>query len=101
MTDVPIALAQYLRIPVEAILDTQRLKEDLGLDSLDLVTIVLKLEDLEPYHGEFPVGLLENTRTVSDLVALHRDWSDRDTLEQIIRVSLTDVVIVDDRPVMS
>lgn len=101
MTDVHIALARYLRIPLEAIEDTQRLKQDLGLDALDLVTIVLRLEALEPQHGEFPVGLLEHAETVADLVVIHRDWqeddwSQRDTLEQITRVSLSDVIFVDE-----
>lgn len=97
MNDVYEALACYLRIPIEVIRDDQRLHHDLGLDAIDLVTIVLRLEDLEPWHGEFPVLLLEHTSTVGDLVALHRDWSDRDTIEVIERVSPSDP-IVGERP---
>lgn len=45
-----------------------RLVEDLGLDSLDLVAVVLKLED----QLQVPIGVQEikNFRVVSDLAAL-------------------------------
>ena len=93
MSDVHAALAHYLRVPIEAIADDQRLHTDLGLDPLDLVTIVLRLEDLEPWHGEFPVTRLEDVVTVSDLALLHESWCDRDTIEIFERVSLSDVVM--------
>lgn len=69
---------------------TISVRADLGLDALDLVTIVLRLEDLEPWHGEFPVTRLESVVTVEDLVLLHESWCERDTIEMVERVSLSD-----------
>jgi acyl carrier protein len=66
------SLAQHLGIEREEIDETQSLEEGLGLDPLDLVLIVLRLEELG--EVEFPVGDLAGVATVADLTARVRDW---------------------------
>jgi acyl carrier protein len=78
MTDVNlevvrIALALHLSISPGAVELEHRLEADLGLDPLDLVLVVLRLEEIE--HAEFPVADLESVATVADLVGLVRAWS--------------------------
>jgi acyl carrier protein len=73
---VRLALALHLSIdPVEIELE-HRLDEDLGLDPLDLVLVVLRLEEIE--EAEFPVADLETVTTVADLVSVVRAWSNGD-----------------------
>jgi acyl carrier protein len=50
----------------------QRLDEDLGLDPLDVILIVIRLE--EQAGVEFPVGSLDRVRTVRDLADAIRMW---------------------------
>jgi acyl carrier protein len=75
--------ATHLRIDQASIAEANRFDE-LGVDALDLVLLVLRLEDLDPGHRDFPVDLLEEARTVGDFVALVSLWlhederSDRD-----------------------
>ena len=70
---VRFALALHLEIVPAAIVESDSLTEDLGLDPLDLVLIVLRLEELA--EAEFPVASLEHAHTVADLVALVREWA--------------------------
>lgn len=69
---VRFALAFHLEIDIAEVHLAQRLEEDLGLDPLDLVLVVLRLEELGDI--EFPVADLEGIRTVSDLVDVVRAW---------------------------
>jgi acyl carrier protein len=72
-------LASRLRIDAMSIRDTDRF-DDLGLDPLDLVLVVLKLDHLDRGDGEFPLFALEHASTVGDLVDLVELWLQRDTM---------------------
>jgi len=74
MEIVCFALALHLEVDPNEILETQHLEDDLGLDPLDLVLVVLRLEELG--EGEFPVGDLETVFTVKDLADVVRVWHD-------------------------
>jgi acyl carrier protein len=66
-----------LRIDDARIKDAHRFDE-MGMDPLDLVIVVLRLEGLDPGKGEFPVAVLDGVTTVGDLVALVDLWLQRD-----------------------
>jgi|HubBroStandDraft_5_1064220.scaffolds.fasta_scaffold255827_1 acyl carrier protein len=66
-------LAVQLQTSDEAIEDAQGL-DDLGLDPLDLVLFVLRLEEWAGGHDEFPLLGLDHAETVADLVALVDLW---------------------------
>lgn len=66
-------LALRLETNDEAIEDAQSLDE-LGLDPLDLVLFVLRLEELAGGNDEFPLLGLDRAETVGDLVALVDVW---------------------------
>ncbi|MBX3264256.1 MAG: hypothetical protein KIS78_28155 [Labilithrix sp.] len=70
---VCFALALHLGIDPDEVDPSHRLDEDLGLDPLDLVLVVLRLEELGDV--EFPVADLEGLRTVDDLVDVVRRWA--------------------------
>lgn len=69
---VCFALALHLDIDPFAVSESLLLDEELGLDPLDLVLVVLRLEELG--DGEFPVADLEGIRTVGDLAKVVRSW---------------------------
>src|SRR5271168_5258509 len=69
-------LASHLKVEEASIADPVPL-EELGLDPLDLVLVVVRLEDLDRGAGDFPVAALEHTRTVGDLVTLVELWWQR------------------------
>jgi acyl carrier protein len=71
-------LASYLQID-ETSIDDRQTFDTLGLEPLDLVFVVLRLEDLDRGDGEFPLEALERAKTVGDLVLLVEIWSQRDT----------------------
>jgi acyl carrier protein len=77
---VRFALALHLSVDPDRIEPDHRLEADLGLEPLDLVLVVLRLEEIE--EAEFPVADLESVTTVADLVAVVRGWSSlgRETL---------------------
>ncbi len=77
-TLVRSVLAAHLEIAPSSLADSDRF-EDLGLDDLDLVLVVLRIEDLDRCEacGEFPIEALESARTVADLVALVDVWLSR------------------------
>ncbi len=77
---VRFALALHLEAEPYEIEEHQRLEEDLGLDPLDLVLVVLRLEELG--EVEFPVADLEGIRTVGDLVAVVRRWCGEEDEEE-------------------
>jgi len=71
---VCFALALHLEVDPSEIHERQHLEDDLGLDPLDLVLVVLRLEEIG--EGEFPVGDLEAVFTVKDLADVVRTWSE-------------------------
>jgi acyl carrier protein len=71
---VHAAVAMHVGLDAHAIEPSQRLSHDLGLDAFDLVLVALRLEELEPSRGEFPMEELVSIRTVRDLTALHEAW---------------------------
>src|ERR1051326_5655369 len=77
---VRFALALHLEVVPDVIALDHRLNEDLGLDPLDLVLVVLRLEELA--EAEFPVADLEHASTVADLVALVTRWASGDRDER-------------------
>jgi hypothetical protein len=76
-------LASHLRIDDALIKDAYRFDE-MGLDPLDLVLVVLRLEGLDHGKGDFPVAALDRATTVGDLVALVDQWLQRDTASRSI-----------------
>ena len=74
MEIVCFALALHLEVDPAEIHEAQNLEADLGLDPLDLVLVVLRLEEIG--EGEFPVGDLEDVYTVKDLADVVRSWND-------------------------
>jgi acyl carrier protein len=79
-------VASHLEVEVESIDDADGLDE-LGLDPLDLVLVVLKIEDLCGGDGDFPLAELSKARTVADFVALVDSWLQEDTAPYRIAVS--------------
>jgi acyl carrier protein len=75
-------VATQLQIDRAWIEDVQSFDE-LGLDQLDLVLVVIRLEDLNPGEGEFPLKELADATTVGDLVALVDVWLERDVSSSI------------------
>lgn len=67
------ALAQQLLVDPAQIRTDQRLREDLGLDSLDLTVIALRLE--RSLRREFPLAVLELVVSVQDLVRFVHAWA--------------------------
>lgn len=74
MEIVCFALALHLEVDPNEIHESQNLEDDLGLDPLDLVLVVLRLEEIG--EGEFPVGDLEGVFTVKDLADVVRTWNE-------------------------
>lgn len=70
---VRLALALHLDLEPDTITIAARLEDDLGLDALDLVLVLLRLEELG--EAELPVADLENAETVADLVDLVDAWA--------------------------
>ena len=71
-------LATQLQRDSVTIRDADRL-DDLGVDALDLVFFILRLEDLDRGAGDFPLDVLTYAKTVGDLVALVDLWLDPTT----------------------
>ncbi len=69
---VEAAIARHMGRNGTTVHAAQRLDEDLGLDPLDLILIVIRLEDQAGV--EFPVGSLDQVRTVRDLADAIRLW---------------------------
>lgn len=70
---VRFALALHLRIDPDEVQVEHRLKADLSLETLDLVLVALRLEELDETN-EFPVAELAWCQTVGDLVAVVGAW---------------------------
>jgi hypothetical protein len=76
-TLVYAALAPLLPTERTPIDDTVLL-EELELDPLDLALLAIKLEELEPENGAFPLNALTRAKSVGDLVEIVDDWSHTD-----------------------
>lgn len=63
------ALASHLDVPAAAIGAAQHLARDLGVDAVDLVLVLLRLDERGAL-SDFPLARLEEVRTVADLAAL-------------------------------
>jgi acyl carrier protein len=59
-------LRKKRHIPTLILTPRTRLQEDIGLDSIDLVELVINLE--HRFHIEIPDPELENLRTVQDVL---------------------------------
>ena len=69
---VRVALALHLDVDVGRISSETHLERDLGMDPLDLVLVVLRLEEVE--EMEFPIAELEGVETVGGLASMVRAW---------------------------
>jgi hypothetical protein len=63
-------LGQYLGFEPDAILSTQRLREDLDMKTVDIALVLLRLEDIARAH--FPQASTQLVVTVSDMTELFR-----------------------------
>ena len=70
-------LASHLGVD-EASIENAETLDALGLDPLDLVLVVIRLEDLGG-EGDFPMAALAHAMTVADLVDLVDVWLKRET----------------------
>jgi acyl carrier protein len=68
LTSVRTVLADELGLPAEEITPAANLREDLGMDSLDLVELVTSLE--EQVGQRVPREQLEGVHTIDDVVDL-------------------------------
>jgi acyl carrier protein len=75
-------LATRSQVDKACIADTTRFDE-LGLDLLDVVLVVLRLEHFDRGDGDFPFAALEHATTVGDLVALVELWLQQDTVPDV------------------
>ena len=73
------AIASQRRIDDASVADAHTF-EELGIDPLDLVLDVLRLEDLDRGQGDFPLTALADARTVGDLVLLVDLWLQQGTM---------------------
>jgi hypothetical protein len=76
-------IASYLHLDAALVSDKNPI-DALGLEPLDLILLVLRLEDKNPLAGEFPIGALSHAKTIGDLVALVHSWTEADG--QVTRV---------------
>ena len=65
--EVRAILAEQLDIDAKNIELSSNLQTDLGADSLDAIDIVMSIEDA--YSIEVPDSLIENMKTVDDIVS--------------------------------
>ncbi|MBL8608165.1 MAG: hypothetical protein JNL38_12645 [Myxococcales bacterium] len=69
---VAVALAMHLDRDAADIRPHLELERDLGLDPLDLVLVVLRLEEIA--GADLPLVELDGLRTVADLERVVRSW---------------------------
>src|SRR5262249_19205496 len=72
---VRLALAEYLDLKPTAIAAEAELGRDLGLEPLDLVLIVFRLEEFADADAEFSIADLEGVVTVADFEKIVRAWA--------------------------
>lgn len=71
---VRLAVALHLEAPLDSIRSEDHLEHDLGLDPLDLVLVVLRLDEL--VGAQCALADLQQIETVADLENMVRDWQD-------------------------
>jgi acyl carrier protein len=69
------ALAEYLDLKPSDIADGAELGRDLGLEPLDLVLIVFRLEEFADADAEFSISDLEGVVSVGDFEKIVRAWA--------------------------
>jgi acyl carrier protein len=72
INSVRVALGSYLDLKPTDIDTNAELEKDLGLEPLDLVLIVFRLEEFA--EAEFSISDLEGVLTVGDFEALVSEW---------------------------
>lgn len=65
------AIAEHVKVKKDSLNDSTDLKDDLGLDSLDVVELTLQLE--ESCGVTIPDDKLQNVKTIGDLVKVVDD----------------------------
>ncbi len=73
-SDVHDVLASHLGPRADVIEDGHRLGPDLGLASLDLAMIGLRLEARGSGRGELPLAIVDGDMTVRELRLLYAAW---------------------------
>ena len=71
---VRLAVALHLEVPLDSVRSEDHLEHDLGLDPLDLVLVVLRLDEL--VGAQCALADLQQIQTVGDLENMVRDWQD-------------------------
>ena len=71
---VRLAVALHLEAPLDSVHSADHLEHDLGLDPLDLVLVVLRLDEL--VGAQCALADLQRIETVGDLEEMVRDWQD-------------------------
>jgi hypothetical protein len=67
-------------LPTEKLpIKDEDLLEELGLDPLDLALVAIRLEELEPDHGRFPLAALAHANSIGDLVEIVEIWTHADS----------------------
>ena len=72
-------LAAYLGVDGERVHDDTLLREELGVDVMDLAMVACRFEQDHNLRDEVPVVLLAGVRTVREFLELIDGW-ERDTL---------------------
>jgi hypothetical protein len=67
------ALARHLRLRPERVRASHHLRDDLGLDALDLAQVVHSLARIADRF--FPFAVLDEVETVAELTSVVRAWA--------------------------
>jgi acyl carrier protein len=67
---VRFTLAQYLGVEADTLQPSQRLREDIDLETVDIAIVLLRLEDMG--RIEFPQASAQLVATVADMTELFR-----------------------------
>jgi acyl carrier protein len=70
-------IEEVLKVSPEKITPESRIREDLGADSLDRVTLLMALE--EAFEGEISDEEADKLETVGDVIAFIQSRADADT----------------------
>lgn len=80
-------LAAYLGVDGARVRDETLLREELGVDVMDLARAACRFEEDHNLREEVPAVLLADVRTVREFIELVEGW-ERDTLLEIEPVTL-------------
>jgi acyl carrier protein len=64
----------------EALIEDATTFDELGLDTLDLALVALRIEDVTGAQGDFFIHALDHTTTVGDLATLVDRWWQREAV---------------------